>query len=625
MNSFLILLLLSPLLGAALNGLVFRSKSVRVAGILATSASLISFLSAIVLAVSGPSTVSIPWIQVGDFAVDWSLKIDPLTTLFILFVTGIAFLIHLFSMGYMEEEPSPYRYFAYLNLFLFNMLLLVTAGNLAVLFVGWEGVGLCSYLLIGYWFKDRAKANAGMKAFVMNRIGDAGFLIGLFIFWGLFHSLEFSAAREQLFNSSQFDLRSLSWLAFFLFVGAMGKSAQIPLFVWLPDAMAGPTPVSALIHAATMVTAGIYLIARLSFIYQLVPTVGLFISVIGISTALMAALIATSQSDIKKVLAYSTVSQLGLMFLGLGQGAYFAAIFHVFTHAFFKALLFLGAGSVIHGMHGEQEIEKMGGLKKYLPGTHLTFLIGTLAIAGIPPLAGFFSKDALLYEAQKGNYGLLFWGLGLAVSSLTAYYMFRLYTVVFLGQFRGPETIHPHESKWPMLLPLCVLAVGSVGAGFLGMPEAFHVPNFLEHFLSPVLANPLREIHPAVGEWPAMGIATLCAVLFSATGVWVHSSAQRRISLGKTFKPLAMIFTYKFWIDEFYGLVIVRPFNFLCRICATLIDRYVIEGLVHTPLYLIKGVSGLLGTVQSGMIQFYILVFAWSLFGWLWYSLARLM
>ncbi|MFM8313851.1 MAG: NADH-quinone oxidoreductase subunit L, partial [Deltaproteobacteria bacterium] len=466
----LLSMILLPLLGSFLNGVVIRPAFPKRAGVIATFFAVCSFACALFLFFHLNHDITAvhwatEWFNSGEFKQFWGFKFDALTAVMALVVTGIGSLIHLYSIGYMSEERGPSRYFAYLNLFLFNMLVLITSDNLLGLFVGWEGVGLCSYLLIGYWYEDLDKAKAGMKAFLVNRIGDAGFLIGIFYCYQIFHTLRFDEIAQLLATSSQFDLHLLNIASFFLFVGATGKSAQIPLYVWLPDAMAGPTPVSALIHAATMVTAGVYLICRMNFLYMLTADTNAMIAWVGVATALFAALIATAQRDIKKVLAYSTVSQLGLMFLAVGSRAYFAAVFHLMTHAFFKALLFLGAGSVIHGLHGEQNICHMGGLRKKMPGTFLTCLIATAAICGIPPLSGFFSKDTILFStlASGNTQSLTLWLLGLAASTLTAFYMARMFILVFLGEYRGEA--HPHESPWVMMFPLVLLAIGSALSG----------------------------------------------------------------------------------------------------------------------------------------------------------------
>ncbi len=470
-----------------------KQLSKSLSGIIGSGMVLASFVVSVLLfnetRVEGftATTVNLfDFINTAGLTIPFAFQVDQLSVLFLLIITGVGFLIHLYSTSYMHEEESHHfaRYFAYLNLFVFSMLLLVLGANYLIMFIGWEGVGLCSYLLIGYWFKNNAYGNAARKAFVMNRIGDLGFLLGLFFIIQQFGSLTYT----EIFPTAQgASTGIITVITLLLFVGATGKSAQIPLYTWLPDAMAGPTPVSALIHAATMVTAGIYMIARSNILYTLAPVSQTVVAVIGLATAILAATIAIKQNDIKKVLAYSTVSQLGYMFLGLGVGAYTGAVFHVMTHAFFKALLFLGAGSVIHAMHHEQDIRKMGGLSKKLPITHITFLIGCIAIAGIPPFSGFFSKDEILIGAYAHN-PVYYW-IGLGGALMTAFYMFRLYAMTFRGSFRGTheQEHHLHESPWQMTVPLMVLAFLAAVAGFVGIPELFaHDAHQLEHYLSPV-------------------------------------------------------------------------------------------------------------------------------------------
>ncbi len=608
----LLVMLLAPLAGAILNGLILRPTSSKRAGVIATLFALISFASVLCqFFIVEQKPVEWTWFEVGSFSAKWSFTIDSLSGVMFLVVTGIGSLIHIYSIGYMSHERNAYRYFAYLNFFLFNMLALVSSTSLLGMFVGWEGVGLCSYLLIGYWFEDPEKAKAGMKAFIVNRIGDAGFLIGMFICYKLFQTLDFQQITK-LLDTKTYDLTLLNCAAFCLFIGAMGKSAQIPLYVWLPDAMAGPTPVSALIHAATMVTAGIYMICRLNGLFMVASDTSLFIACIGGATALLAALIATSQKDIKKVLAYSTVSQLGLMFLALGCKAYFAAFFHVLTHAFFKALLFLGSGSVIHALEGEQDITHMGGLKKKLPSTFITFTIGTIAIAGIPPLAGFFSKDTILYSVLTSErYGMTFWLLAMVVSFLTAFYMTRVWALTFLGTYRGDK--HPHESPPTMLFPLYVLAFGSVVAGFLGMPEGLHLlPNYLAEFLSPVLGH-LHEGHGPIGEEMAMGIATVSAFIACGIGYYFYSEPKRSEGPAKALSLFKTVFENKFWVDEWYGLLFIKPFEKLCSFLADFFDPKIVDGLVLLPTKISRGFGSVLSVIQTGVVQTYLLIFVMGL------------
>ncbi|MBI4405194.1 MAG: NADH-quinone oxidoreductase subunit L, partial [Deltaproteobacteria bacterium] len=551
----LLIMILLPLCGSILNGLVLRPVSAGRAGGIASFFSASSFVAAVVLwlcvlSQNSSISVSLPWFATENLNIRWEFVFDHLTAVMALVVTGIGTLIHLYSIGYMSEDATPSRYFAYLNLFLFSMLTLISGANLVVLFVGWEGVGFCSYALIGYWYEDIAKSNAGMKAFLVNRIGDAGFLLGIFLCWVLFKTTHCEAIKTVLSSSASFDPRLINLVGILLFIGAMGKSAQIPLYVWLPDAMAGPTPVSALIHAATMVTAGVYMVARMGFLYEAAHTASLLVATIGVLTALFAATIAVAQRDIKKVLAYSTVSQLGFMFLALGTHNYVAAIFHLMTHAFFKALLFLGAGSVIHALSGEQDIFEMGGLRKKLPFTFWTFTVATIAICGLPPFAGFFSKDTILYSALLlEQNGRLFWTLGLITSGLTAFYMTRLVCLVFFGNYRGKA--HPHESPFIMTGPLIVLAIGSALAGFLGVPHDLHLlPNYLEHFLEhsvPII--PIAGEHP-LSEMAAMLVAIAVAVVGVAGAMIVYGQGPKKAeTLAAALGPIHKLLANKYWVD----------------------------------------------------------------------------
>jgi NADH-quinone oxidoreductase subunit L len=530
------------------------------------------------------------------FSVDWAYQVDPLSSVMLLVVTFVGFFIHLYSIGYMGFDAGYARYMAYLNLFMFAMLTLVLGANYPMLFVGWEGVGLCSYLLIGFWFDRKSAADAGKKAFIVNRIGDAGFVLGMFLVFVSFGSVDFRTVMAQAAHMP-IDWSwggTLTLIALFLFIGACGKSAQIPLFVWLPDAMEGPTPVSALIHAATMVTAGVYMVARSSAIYVHAPKAMFVVAVIGAGTAVLAATIGLVQYDIKRVLAYSTVSQLGYMFLACGVGAFTAGIFHLMTHAFFKALLFLGSGSVIHGMSGEQDMRQMGGLKKRMRWTHLTMLVGCLAIAGVPLLSGFFSKDEILWSAYKvGGYGQIVWVMGLVVAGLTAFYMFRLYHMTFSGAFRGTEdqAHHLHESPRTMLIPLEVLAVGSILAGYLGFPavlgERVGFPNLFERFLEPVfesahetLPDVFRAGAPAHGmEETLMGASILMAA-FGIGLAWLffqrHPEYPAR--LASALRPIHQLLLHKYYVDEIYDAVFVRGLALGGGDALYTMDRHVIDG-----------------------------------------------
>jgi NADH-quinone oxidoreductase subunit L len=530
------------------------------------------------------------------FSVDWAYQVDPLSSVMILVVTFVGFFIHVYSLGYMKHDAGYARYMAYLNLFMFAMLTLVLGANYLVLFVGWEGVGLCSYLLIGFWFHKQSASDAGKKAFIVNRIGDAGFALGMFLIFFTFGTLDFRPVMEA---AARLPVEwswsgPLTMIALFLFIGACGKSAQIPLYVWLPDAMEGPTPVSALIHAATMVTAGVYMVARSSVIYAHAPKALFVVAVVGALTAVMAATIALVQNDIKRVLAYSTVSQLGYMFLACGVGAFAAGVFHLMTHAFFKALLFLGSGSVIHAMSGEQDMRHMGGLKGKLPWTHRTMLIGCIAIAGVPPLAGFFSKDEILWSAFKiGGYGQTVWLMGFVVAALTAFYMFRMYHLTFSGTFRGTEeqARRLHESPPSMTLPLQVLAVGSLLAGLVGIPAVIghliQVDNFFEHWLEPVFepARPaLAEVfsRPVPGhamEWALMGASVLVGL--AGIGVaWVFFRRHPEIPerLASSLAGLHRLLSNKYYVDEVYNAVFVRGLALGGGRFLHGTDRYVVDG-----------------------------------------------
>jgi NADH-quinone oxidoreductase subunit L len=602
------------------------------------------------------------------FTVEWAYMVDPLSSVMVLFVTFVGFLIHVYSIGYMGHDPGYARYMAYLNLFMFAMLTLVLGANYAVLFVGWEGVGLCSYLLIGFWFHKQSASDAGKKAFIVNRIGDAGFLAGMFLVFVTFGSLDFRAVMGAVAHMPV-DWAwggTLTLIGLLLFVGATGKSAQMPLFVWLPDAMEGPTPVSALIHAATMVTAGVYMVARSAPIYAHAPKAMLAVAVVGAATAIFAATIGLVQNDIKRVLAYSTVSQLGYMFLACGVGAFAAGIFHVFTHAFFKALLFLGSGSVIHAMSGEQDMRSMGGLKSKLPTTHLTMLVGCIAIAGIPPLAGFFSKDEILWSAYRvGGYGRWVWAVGAVAAALTAFYMFRLYWMTFGGSFRGtPEQAkHLHESPRAMTVPLQVLALGSILVGFLGMPpvigQLFGVPNVMEHFMEPAFEHAHHALtqvftSPVPGhgvEWGLMGLS----VLVAAAGIIVATRFYKGAfevpnRLAAAFPAAYRTLLNKYWVDELYGAVFVRGLAlgggealhandrfvvdggdgevrpglgvngsaWMVRDVAAkgsnLWDRWVVDGAVNLTATVLDHLSYAVRAVQSGLVQNYALSMLIGLF-----------
>jgi NADH-quinone oxidoreductase subunit L len=550
------------------------------------------------------------WINVAGLQIPFSFLIDPLSMIMLLIITGVGFLIHVYSIGYMHHDEGFARYFAYLNLFVFFMLLLVLGSNYAIMFIGWEGVGLCSYLLIGFWFKNTAYNNAAKKAFIMNRIGDLGFLLGLFLIYTTFGTINYKSVMVQAAGFTTGDV-TITAIALLLFIGAMGKSAQLPLYTWLPDAMAGPTPVSALIHAATMVTAGIYMIARSSLLYVLSPIAMQTITIVGMLTAIIAAIIALTQTDIKKVLAYSTVSQLGYMFVALGVGSFTGAVFHLMTHAFFKALLFLGAGSVIHAMSGEQDMRNMGGLKKTLPITFLTILIGTLAISGLPPFAGFFSKDEIL--AATFNYSPIVFSVMAITSVLTAFYMFRMLFLTFYSSFRGSseQAKHLHESPKNMTIPLIVLAVCSTFAGFLGLPEVFSEHHLLKSFLAPVFilsdAKMLVDAPSHAVEYGIM-IGSLIAVL--AVAYYAFNRYSKKVYL-LPFQEEALsvwqkISYNKFYLDEIYFALITNPINKLAVYLHQIVDRAGIDGLVNGAGRLALAGSKRIKTLQTGYTGFYI-------------------
>lgn len=620
------ILLLSPLVGFFLNGFRWKSDNYLLAGIIATVAAGISFVASCliasqIIAAHEPTSVAVTffdWMTVASLKVSAGFVVDRISMIMILVVTGVGTLIHLFSVGYMSHDERPTKYFAYLNLFLFNMLLLVTGDNLLVMFVGWEGVGLCSYLLIGFWFTDREKAAAGMKAFVTNRIGDAGFLLGIFTLFFLFGTVNFSelvGLAPQTVAMTWSNPLTLACL--FLFIGATGKSAQIPLYVWLPDAMAGPTPVSALIHAATMVTAGVYMIVRLNPIFLAAPLALEVVAIIGALTAVMAATIGLTQWDIKKILAYSTVSQLGYMFLACGVGAFGAAMFHLMTHAFFKALMFLGSGSVIHAMEGEQDVRKMGGLKKYLPITHWTFVLGWLAIIGMPPFAGFFSKDEILFQSFHSPLGHpVLWGAGVIGAACTAFYMTRLMCLTFWGKSRVPSEIHPHESPPSMAIPLVILGVLSVIGGWVGIPHVMghwiHVPNVLEHWFEGSIRTPVgTEEASAMLEWGLMGISVSIALLSATAAAYCYlSRPERPGQIASRFQGAYTLIYNKYFVDEFYFGKIINPLVEGSRNLWAYVDVNFIDRTTYVISDAVKGLGSSAKTFQTGNIQQYALYIA---------------
>jgi NADH-quinone oxidoreductase subunit L len=637
-------------------------------GILACLTVALSFIVSVLVVVNAQSApehmlTQKLWEWIPTFGVSWEYQVDSLSSVWVLFVTFIGLLIHIYSTGYMSHDPGYARFMSYLNLFMFSMLTLILGANYLMLFVGWEGVCLCSYLLIGFWFDKQSAADAGKKAFIVNRIGDAGFAIGMFYIYRLFGSLDFRTIAEQ---AKEMPVEyawagTLTIIGLCLFWGACGKSAQLPLYVWLPDAMEGPTPVSALIHAATMVTAGVYMVARSGIIYAHAPRAMMVVAIVGAATAIFAASIGLVQYDIKRVLAYSTVSQLGYMFMACGVGAFASGAFHVFTHAFFKALLFLGSGSVIHGMSGEQDMRKMGGLREKMPITRLTMLIGCIAIAGIPPLAGFFSKDEILWSAYKiGGYGQTVWLVGLFSAGMTAFYMFRLYFMTFSGSFRGtPEQeAHVHESPSSMTVPLIVLATGSVVVGFLGIPHAIdfiHVGNLFEAFTEPAfegahhaLAQVFATAVPPISVEYTLMLASIAIALCGIGLATFLYKARPELSdkLAAGLSAVHRVLLNKYYVDELYNAVFVRVLalgggkglwavdryvidggdgqvrpawplsvNGIAWVTRDLVakvsdfwDRWVVDGIVNLTAYLLEIGSFVFRAVQNGRIQQYALV-----------------
>jgi NADH-quinone oxidoreductase subunit L len=597
MNLWLIPLF--PLLGFLINGLFGRRFAKPLVNVIAVGSVAASFAYVLwVLSALYPMTAVhtesyFSWIQTGSLRIGFDLSVDRLSAVMLLIVTGVGLLIHIYSVGYMAHEDGYFRFFSYLNLFMFFMLLLVLASNFLLLFVGWEGVGLCSYLLIGFYFLEDFANNAGKKAFIVNRIGDFGFMLGMLLLVVTFHTLDFRQLAAALSPLGVEDHAGvLTAIALLLFVGAIGKSAQFPLYVWLPDAMAGPTPVSALIHAATMVTAGVYMVARASFLYSHTPVALHVVAVIGLFTAAFAATIGLLQNDIKKVYAYSTVSQLGYMFLGLGVGAYSAGIFHVMTHAFFKALLFLGAGSVIHALSGEQDLRHMGGLRKAMPITFITLLAASLAISGIPPFAGYFSKDAILLAAY--HYAPWMYWIGTITAGLTAFYVFRAFFLAFVGEYRGHH--HPHESPAVMTIPLILLAVLSIGGGYL---------NILK-WLSP--AYPVAE-----GENSALValsvLAGVLGIVIAAVMYWLKPAIAASMKEG----PLYRLIYNKYYVDEIYSALIVKPVELFSRfILWKGVDEILVDGAVDGGSRQIRGIGAVLRRMQSGEIRNYA---AWVMTG----------
>ncbi|MDA8215204.1 MAG: NADH-quinone oxidoreductase subunit L [Nitrospiraceae bacterium] len=565
------------------------------------------------------------WIVSGSFKVTVGFLIDQLTAIMLIVVTSVSLLVHIYSVGYMHGDKGYYRFFAYLSLFTFSMLMLVTGNNLLQLYFGWEAVGLCSYFLIGFWYEKKSASDAGKKAFIVNRFGDFGFGIGvimIFLTLGALHYTDIFAKvgtlQGQTINILGYNIDLITLIALLLFCGAVGKSAQIPLHVWLPDAMEGPTPVSALIHAATMVTAGVFMVARFNPIFSLSETAMNVVALTGAITSLFAATIALVQNDIKRIVAYSTVSQLGYMFLACGVGAYGAGVFHLYTHAYFKALLFLGAGSVMHAMAGELDIQKMGGLKKHMPVTYWTFLIASLSIAGIPGLAGFFSKDEILWLAYNhGTIGKIVWLMGTAVAALTAFYSFRIIFMAFHGKFRGTheQEHHLHESPKAMTIPLIILAIGAISAGWVGIPAALGGSNAIAHFFEPVLGHPhVTAAHEE--EFMVMSISIVAAIggIFVS---WIFYSLKPEIpkTLAAKFKGIYTTLWNKYYVDELYDFIIVRPTKWIAsNILVAVTDGKIIEGIVNGVPQAIRNFGERLRKLQTGHLQHYAVSMAIGLF-----------
>jgi len=629
MIQLIYLTVLLPFAGFLFNGLLgSKIKNEKVIGIIGSSTIGISFLIAIGAFFQ---TLSLPaeqrqtivnlftWLSAGGLHINVAYQVDQLSLTMAMIVTGVGFIIHVYSIGYMHGDKGFWRFFSYLNLFIFAMMNLVLSDNFVLMFLGWEGVGLCSYLLIGFWydrkFEKGTTSDAAKKAFIVNRIGDFGFLLGLFVIYLTFGSLNFN----DVFNKAaalNIPTSTFNFIALFLFIGATGKSAQIPLYIWLPDAMAGPTPVSALIHAATMVTAGVYMVARCSIIYASAPTILSIVAVVGALTALFAATIGLVQNDIKKVLAYSTVSQLGYMFLALGVGAFSAGIFHVMTHAFFKALLFLGAGSIIHAMHDEQDIRNYGGLKKYMPITFLTFLAASLAISGIPPFAGFFSKDEIIWDSFK-NGNFILWLIGAVTAMMTAFYIFRLVYLTFYGKERFGHDKHPHESPKVMSIPLVILGILSTIGGFIGIPALFagEGGNQFENWLKPVFAPAQLKLISFNSYGSSLEVSFMLITLAGAVvAIWFArylylKNLSLAHSFSQKFKGLYNLLLNKYFVDEVYDAAIVTPLivsseKFLWKIA----DNKIIDGTVNGTANLINLISKGIRKIQTGVVQFYALV-----------------
>ncbi|MBS3914791.1 MAG: NADH-quinone oxidoreductase subunit L [Bacteroidetes bacterium] len=611
----LLWIILSPLAGFAISGLAGKYLPKGTTGWIASLAVLVSFVLSFSLfngLLSNPAAIKkeyFTFIGSGNFHVNFALSVDRLTAMMMLIVTGIGFLIHVYSISYMHSDEGFYKFFAFLNLFIFNMLILIMGSNFLMLFFGWEGVGLCSYLLIGFWYQNEAYGKAARKAFVMNRIGDLGLLIGIFLIAWQFGSLDYDKVLDPA-KLVAIAPGMITAICVLLFIGAMGKSAQIPLYTWLPDAMAGPTPVSALIHAATMVTAGIYLVVRTHVLFDMSVFAREFVLIIGLCTSILAALIGLKQNDIKKVLAYSTVSQLGFMFIALGSQAYVAAMFHLTTHAFFKALLFLGSGSVIHALDGEQDIRKMGGLRKAMPITFWTFLLGTLAICGFPYFSGFFSKDEILAEVYKHN--VVLWALCVGSAGLTCIYMLRVLIVTFWGTFRGSEEQkhHLHESPALITIPLVILAVLSVFGGILNLPPLLSdsIAHGMHHFLSPALN--LAEVPEELSPLSQLNLVVVTVVVLALAFWYVrHKYIAKQVvpETDDAMSGMGKVMANKFYVDEIFDASLVEPIEKTSDFTYKWLDRKWIDGLVNSFGKIANAMSNLYGKMQNGNLEYYLL------------------
>jgi NADH-quinone oxidoreductase subunit L len=622
MNTTILLLLFAPLVGFLINTFFGKSLGKTISGVIGTTAIVVSFLCAICLFsqinANGKSFTFhlADWFSIGNIKINFSFLLDQLSVLWLLFVTGIGALIHIYSISYMHEDENMHKFFSYLNLFVFFMIALVAGSNLLIMFIGWEGVGLCSYLLIGFWYKNQDYNDAAKKAFIMNRIGDLGFLIGIFILAYASGTLEFDGIKKMLeFNNASVNQSFYSIAALCLFIGACGKSAQLPLATWLPDAMAGPTPVSALIHAATMVTAGIFMITRMNFLFDFTPDIQNVIAIVGAITAIVAASIGLVQNDIKKVLAYSTVSQLGLMFLALGLGAYEVAVFHVITHAFFKACLFLGSGSVIHALHGEQDMRNMGGLRKVMPITFWTMMISTLAISGIFPFSGFWSKDEILMTAFHSNIPL--WVVGSIASIMTAFYMFRLMYLTFFNDFRGTEEQkhHLHESPALITIPLVILATLAAIGGAISLPGH----SWLNHYLAPLFAHKSQEAHTlGTTEYTLMAVATIGALLGIAIAYSKYLKKKEIPVADLEVQGLHKVLSNKYYLDEIYMATIVKPIYMISSFAKKYVEKFISKAVIGlggaTYALSIKGKK-----IQNGNIGVYLFAFIFGMVGFLVY------